>query len=219
MHIRLRNILAAAGIALTMLLPAGAQADLSRVNLKDGKASVGLAHDSATGLDWLDVRLTVNKTYDQVRTGRYYALGFRHATKAELQALFARAGIPDDGFDIAATHPAQALALVALLGETARGRNSRSTLGLVGTDYFDRPITAVTHPVGKPFAPQLGRVQYLDLASTELPVIGEAHFTGGHAASGEASEDWGSFLVRPATCRTSGNGRLRKCPKVRAAQG
>ncbi len=77
-----------------------------------------ITRDKMSQLDWLDVTQTVNQTYDQVRTGPYYAAGFRHATKAELQTLFLHAGTPDDGFDLTNTYPAETQALAQLLGVT-----------------------------------------------------------------------------------------------------
>lgn len=57
-------------------------------NRADWNQSAGdglLTRDTVSGLEWLDVTLTINQTYDQVRTGNWYQAGFSHATMAELQ--------------------------------------------------------------------------------------------------------------------------------------
>jgi hypothetical protein len=159
MHIRLRSLLATASVAFALFASAGAQAELSRVVLQEGVDTVALTHDTASGLDWLDVRLTTNQTYDQVRTGAYYAMGFRHATQAELQALFTQAGLVDDWFDVSFTQPAEALSLVDLLGATINNASSKRTLALLGTDQLGQDVTPNTHPVGVSFGSLLGRQQ------------------------------------------------------------
>jgi hypothetical protein len=212
MRATLRKMAAAAVLGLGVMAPMMAFADLFRQTLTDGPHVLNVTRDTSTGLDWLDVRLTVNQNYDDVRTGIYYRLGFRHATKLELQTLFVNAGTPDDWFDISVTWPMQTVALIDLLGETRTSYNSRHTTGFIGSDYFNTDITLASHPIGTTFSAQLGKVDYMDLRP-QLPLLGEAHFTGGHPFSNEASPDWGSFLVRESdyTCRTVGSSPNPKC--------
>jgi hypothetical protein len=148
-----------------------------------------ITSDSQTGLQWLDIPLTLNQSFDQVRQGEWFANGFRYATKLELQTLFINAGTPDDNFDLSNTHYSETKALINLLGASLISTDRISTYGYIGTDYSGNDISIQNHPVGETFSAQLGK---LDL----FPYIGEAHFTGGQPLSNEASANWGSFLVR-----------------------
>ena len=79
--------------------------------------------DTATGLDWLDVTLSVNLSYDAVSTqlgaGGQFA-GWRYATGDEFNALVANAtGTPTAGnYGYINQEPDRTDALVALLGST-----------------------------------------------------------------------------------------------------
>lgn len=157
--------------------------------------------DTQTGLDWLDVSLTTNQTFDQVRTGAWYQAGYRYATRAEVELLFMHAGTPDDNFDISVTHPAETLALINLLGETLPSR----TLGFVGTDYWGATVTLQNHPIGSVFSALLAKVDYMDFGKGP---IGEAHFSGGQPFSNESDPAWGSFLVRPSVVPIPATGYL-----------
>jgi len=154
-----------------------------------------LTFDTLSGLEWLDVTLTVNQTYDQVRLGPYYADGFYHATKEELQTLFIHAGTPDDGFDISQTYPAETKALARLLGVTLLTDGGERTLGFTGTDFSGNTVTLANHPIGTPFSALLGKIDYINLPPP-IGEIGEANFAGGHPFSNQADAIYGSFLIR-----------------------
>lgn len=184
---------------LLSLLSVAARGEIISIGLCPGGDDESLTYDSQTGLDWLDVPLTANRTYDQVRLGIWYRLGFRHATADELRTLFADAGTPDDGFDTSATYPEQTRALAEMLGLTIDQPGTReSTAGFVGTDFLGNPVTEASHPIGQPFSALLGKLDYLVFPDQ---VLGEAHFTGGAPFSDEADPSYGSFLVRPHECR------------------
>ena len=198
------------------MLPFASHADLMRRTLDESGLVMNVTTDTATGLDWLDMKLTVNQTYDQVRTGMYYQLGFRHATRAEISTLFTNAGTPDDNFDTAVTYPTQTVALIDLLGDTtdSYSSTSRRSYGFAGTDYFGNDITLATHPIGVTFSALLGKVDYMDLRPFGSLLLGEAHFTQGQPFSNEASPVWGSFLVR-ATGTTSPCRLLAESPNLK----
>lgn len=158
-----------------------------------GSGDGWLTRDTISGLDWLDVTLTVNQTFDQVRTGMWYSQGFRHATASELNTLFNHAGTPDDNFDTAYTYPDETRILAQLLGLTITSPDRESAYGFTGTDYFGNDITVESHPIGVTFDALLGKLDYISLVTG---LIGEAHFTGGHPFSDQASSNYGSFLVR-----------------------
>ena len=172
---------------LTVLV-GNARATVLSTDYAVGSGDGWITTDSSTGLKWLDVSLTAGQTFDEVRTGIWYSLGFRYATKDEVKTLFANAGTPDDGFNVSITHPAETLALAQLLGPTLVNPGRVSVAGFIGTDFFDEVITQSNHPVGQTFSAQLGKIDY-------LTTYGEAHFTGGHPFSNEADVSYGSFLV------------------------
>jgi len=182
-----------------MLAAAPAQAELITLDLVPGSNDQLLTHDTETGLDWLAITQTINMTYDQVRTGIWYQMGFRHASEREVRTFFRHAGTPDDGFDISVTYPEETLALARRLGVTILTANRESTSGFVGTDFRGNLVTLSTHPIGQRFNALLGKVDYLDLTFAGLPLIGEAHFTQGHPFSDDTSPSFGSFLARPQT--------------------
>ena len=112
-------------VAPVVLSASIALADLvvvDRIALGDGQ----ITRDTDTGLDWLDVTLTVNLSYNDVvaGVGGFSAAGFRHATAAEVCALFAThalAPVPCPS-DTEATDPsAIAQTLITLLGATQSG--------------------------------------------------------------------------------------------------
>jgi hypothetical protein len=185
--------------AAALLLCCGsANAELVSIDLVPGSGDQLLLHDTQTGLDWLDVTQTVNQNYDDVRTGIWYQLGFRHATHDQLEALFTNAGTPDDGFDITVTYPNETKALIGQLGLTFEASGRESTYGLAGTDFLGQLVTLSTHPIGQTFSALLGKLDVLlPFPTIGRPAFGEAHFTGGHPFSDEASPNYGSFLVRP----------------------
>jgi hypothetical protein len=213
MHTYSRSIFTAALLMFALLFAPFTHAELLKVDLVAGSSDGKLTRDTLTGLDWLDVTLTVNQNYDQVRTGEFYRQGFRHATKAEVDLLFHNAGLVDDGFDVSFTQPNEAYALIALLGSTYGSPTSANTMGLTGSDFFGNTVTTDNYPIGTRFSALLGKVQYMDLRSFGSQLIGEAHFTGGHPFSDEASLSYGSFLVRPTPteCRTAGRSPNPKC--------
>lgn len=66
-------------VALLLLQTGQASAVLISADYSSGSGDGLLTRDTDSGLDWLDITLTVNQTYDQVRTGTWYLQGFRHA--------------------------------------------------------------------------------------------------------------------------------------------
>lgn len=213
MQFSFRGILATVLVGMAFMSASGANAALLKADLVAGSGDGKLTRDTATNLEWLDVRLTLNQTFDQVRTGPFYAQGFRHATKAELQTLFINAGIPDDGFDTSITNPNEAIALIGLLGATSASSFGSTTMGFSGSDYFGNTVTLVNYPIGTQFSALLGNIHYMDQRSSGGSLLGEAHFTGGHPFSDQAAPSYGSFLVRSSLdqCRTAGKSINPKC--------
>ncbi len=191
----MKRAFTAAAFTVVMTLSGAAHAAPEAIDWNAGSGDKWITRDTATGLAWLDVSLTVDQTFDQVRLGEWYAKGFRHATQRQLQRLFLDAGTPDDDFDTSRTHPVATLRLMALLGVTSVGRGHAASYGFVGTDYFGNDIDLSNHPIGTPFPALLGKLDYMDLGSGHPRFVGEAHFTGGQPFSDEASPAYGSFLV------------------------
>ncbi|MCE5263228.1 MAG: hypothetical protein LLG97_06815 [Deltaproteobacteria bacterium] len=174
-------------VSATLFLPAPGRASLTSADWRPASEDGWITQESESGLDWLDVTLTTNQTFDQVRTGIWYERGFRHATVDELRTLFIHAGTPDDGFDTAVTHRVETQTLISLVGATPDGGSN--TMGLTGSDFWGHDITTANYPIGVRFSALLGKLQV-------GPSWGEASFSGGHPFSDEASPSWGSFLVR-----------------------
>lgn len=197
---RIKYPLPVIGTILALLLACHpAAAELIAIDLVPGSNDQLLTHDTETGLDWLAITQTINMTYDQVRAGIWYQMGFRHASQRQVRTFFRHAGTPDDGFDFSVTYPEETLALARRLGVTIVNSNRESTAGYVGTDLFGNLVTLSTHPIGQRFDALVGKVDYLDLRAGGLPIIGEAHFTGGQPFSDFSAPSLGSFLARPQT--------------------
>jgi len=183
-------------VLVCSLFASNVNAALTSVDYVPNSGDGFITRDSETGLDWLDVTLTVGLTFDQVRTGIWYQQGFRYATKEDLQILFLHAETPDDGFDISVTNPAETLHLAQLLSPTFLSGNRVTVMGFMGTDFFGNQVSLQNHPIDVTFSALLGKVDYIsNIGSGD---IGEAHFTGGHPFSDQASSTYGSFLIRSA---------------------
>jgi hypothetical protein len=185
-----KNALLTILISLGLFVTSNANAALTSTDYGLQSGDNWITSDSNTGLQWLDVTLTANQSFDQVRQGEWYAKGFRFATKVELQTLFINAGTPDDDFDLSNTHYFETKALIDLLGATIITTDRLSTYGYIGTDFFDNDITLQNHPIGETFSARLGKLDFLP------SFFAEAYFGGGQPFSNEASPIWGSFLVR-----------------------
>lgn len=182
-------------LALSAFVSIGnAGASLLSIDYEPNSGDGWITRDSNSGLDWLDVSLTANQTFDQVRTGPWVSQGFRYATLSEVRTLFDHAGTPDDWFDVSVTAPDQTLLLAQLLGPTLLTPERVSVHGLIGTDWFDNDVTFENHPIGDVFNAVVAKIDYIDLPP-DGP-IGESHFTGWHPFSNEAAPFYGSFLVR-----------------------
>lgn len=165
-------------ISLTLgsLVISDANAELTSSDYVSGFGDNQLTIDSQTGLQWLDVNLTINQSFDQIRLGEWYANGFRYSTKSELQTLFKNAGTPDDNFNLSKTYYFQTKALIELLGATLIATDRFSTFGFIGMDLLGNDTSINMHPIGITFSAQLGKLDF-------FPYYVEAHFNGGHPFS------------------------------------
>jgi hypothetical protein len=176
--LRIGGLLIAILAAGIFVAPA-AQAVLLEVDLNTpGDALV--TRDTATGLDWLDLTESTNLSFDQVEAdvGGFISDGWRHATGAEVCALFAAVDAepsPCPGNLVVAL---SAGPLHFLLGRTFTGENEFSARG-----FYDD---------GDPSAP--GGVGF-----AEVTILVGAPRTAAHddqRASDLASPSEGNFLVR-----------------------
>ena len=188
-----------------------AHAELWRVYLTVEGTQVEATRDTETGLDWLDLRQTADKAGLDVISGPFYAAGFLHATKAQVQDLFAHAQVPDDGYDLRITRPHQAQALIDLLGPLWSGSQGSGTAGITRTLVGGTDLEPGTWTLPPPVF-QVGRVEYQDLRASGGGLIGEAHFTG-DAMDGEQHDPHvGSFLVRRSDdCHNTGQSTQLNC--------
>lgn len=121
-------------IFLIAILSPAARAAL--VSIDDPIHGVGaITRDSGTGLEWLDVPLSVNWsfvdiTYEFGVGGKFE--GFRHATGAELIELYTHAGIPDiDVSNGSSANIGPVTSLIGLVGDTDDQDGNPETFGFV----------------------------------------------------------------------------------------
>ena len=158
------------------------QADL--INPGDGL----LTRDMATDLDWLDVPLTSNTSFNNLGTATFTSLGglnpltglgFRQATADELFTLFVNALIPAIDTVFTGANHTPVTNLLNLLGRTTNfGLGKQETEGmLAGSGHF------------------LGRIE-----TCSAPVCssnsGIAQTTTGGQKNANQFGAWGHFLVR-----------------------
>lgn len=92
------------------------------ISIDDANFGAGaLTRDTVSGLDWLDLTLSINRTFIDVSSqfgpsGDFD--GFRYATNAEIADFWTAAGIPDIG-SMTAANIAPAQNLMDLIGSTS----------------------------------------------------------------------------------------------------
>lgn len=140
-----------------------------------------LTRDTKTGLEWLDLNATVNRSYEEVAAGfgGYTTAGFRFASQGEVEQLFANAMATVLGSS------GGAIGQRALLPETLGATFASSGQGAVlfGAGLFGRP-TALG---------QVGLASYEALANSLAPVVTQ---TNGSQSRSATNAYAGSFLVR-----------------------
>lgn len=139
--IRMTALLAASAV---LWLSISAGATLIEVDLAAPGDGL-ITRDTDTGLDWLDLNVTLNLSYDEVIAdiGVGLPAGFRYATESEVVALFAGAGVPVPSNTDFAAYP-NAIALMDLLGCTGFlcETSTEFITGTMELDVFD-PLNAI----------------------------------------------------------------------------
>jgi hypothetical protein len=147
----------ARGLALTGMLAVGplvgsAQASLISVNTSFGANSATL--DTTTNLEWLDLTVTRNQSYNTVNglLGTTYA-GWRYATGAEVNTLFADAnlvvnGAADTGATAIANFP-NANTFLSLFGTLNTNSLRKVSIGMTGDllDFGGGSVFSTTYSV------------------------------------------------------------------------
>jgi hypothetical protein len=149
-----------------------------------------VTRDLATGLDWLDLTLSTNRSYDDITgvdgsnelvAGGDFA-GWRYATVAEIRLFFLDAGIPDvPGFSPANHDPV--VALMTLVGITCVDQcgDLPTSIGVSGTpDAANPPLL---------FLPNLQEWASLGFGRTDLTLLSNPSTSAPYL---------GHWLVRPA---------------------
>jgi hypothetical protein len=163
-----------------------------------------ITRDTDTGLDWLDLNLTLNLSYNEVIAdiGVGLPAGFRYATESEVIALFAGAGVPVPSITDFAAYT-NAIALMDLLGCTGFlcETSTEYITGAMELDVFD-PLNAIALQV-------LINHTQSNVGSTILPL----------SPKDSGLSEGGSFLVRaipePGTASLFGLGLLGLAAKRR----
>ncbi len=127
----LMRLMTAVAVAVLVGTPVSSNAELVQANLINHGDGL-LTRDMATGLDWLDVNLTVNSSYNDMISGAatfaslgglspVSDLGFRHATAAEFTTLLINALVPEFNTGFTAQNFLPVVSLMDLLGSTGGG--------------------------------------------------------------------------------------------------
>jgi hypothetical protein len=141
-----------------------------------------LTQDKKTGLEWLDLNATVNRSYDDVAAGfggYTTTQDFRFASRSEVDQLFSNA-----------------IATVVGAGGTSIGQRAilPETLGATFASSGQGAVLFGAGLFGSPDASgRLGLASYEALANSLAPVVTE---TGGSQARSATNAYAGSFLVR-----------------------
>jgi hypothetical protein len=144
-----------------------------------------LTVDTKTGYEWLDLSLTMNKSYNQITAGYggYLASGFRYATKDEVADLVVDSGLQTTYYgQTASVGYQQAVELMALLGGSIKTPISTVLHGIVSDDLGGGINRAI----------YLG--YYPQMVGQENQYWAQV---GDWQARDSSYEDSGSFLVRP----------------------
>ena len=167
-------------IAVAILGAQPAQAALVEIDLNTPGDGL-VTRDTVTRLDWLDLTESTDLSFDQVEAdvGGFISDGWRHATGAEVCALFAAVGAEPSPCPGNSGVFAGAFTLLFLLGTTFSLANEFSAYGL----YDD----------GDPSAP--GGVGFA--RATRIFGTPSAAVNDDQRASDFASPGTGNFLVRP----------------------
>lgn len=174
---------AVATLATSLTATTAAATTLSSADLFAGGDGL-LTRDSATFLEWLDLTETTNISRIDILSdvGGWISLGFRLATRAEVNTLWADHGFPViDGSYQAANDPFYA-SFVALVGETL---SNGSVEGAVG-------FSADSPGPGGAYIPQI-------LHDLQTDGDGTALIDSGATGEATASGVVGSWLVREYT--------------------
>lgn len=166
-------------IAAMALTATSAHAILIEQDLVASSGDNFITFDSDTGLEWLDVNLTIGQSYNTSEASTFVTVdGFRHATLAEVLALWINSGrvaAPSTAFSTANFVPS--VDFVAKFGCT--GSCALSSAFVQGI-YETSPTTVASGLVQQETAGPIGR-----------------YFEGfGSFSLTSASGDTGNFLVR-----------------------
>jgi uncharacterized repeat protein (TIGR01451 family) len=157
------------------------RAELVSISWQTGGDNL-ITRDTMTGLDWLDLTQTANRSYNDVSSqlgaGGQFA-GFRYATQAEVTALFSKFGLPFGFTPMSNALHAGAQSFHALFGTLVA---------------FDPNLQAArTEGLYEPSSPTPGSHPRIGILLTSTQ---GGTSTGAHLDS-DANAIYGSYLVRP----------------------
>lgn len=145
-----RSVVAALCFGLASVFATAGSPHAALISTSDGVFGAdSVTLDTATGLEWLDLTLSINRSYNDVSAnfgvGGDFE-GWRYATAADLVTLFTNAGFPPFYYSSPAT-PAM-LALIQMFGATyADTFGAQSGLDTYTDGFFDdgNPFDPVSH--------------------------------------------------------------------------
>ena len=204
---RFAPAIAAAAIVIGGITPQ-VDAALIEVDLLAGGDKL-ITRDPATGLDWLDVDLTVNASYNDILVATTTCaslgnknpitdLGFTHATSAQVSTFFTNAGIPNinAGFTTANFTPVESLmASIGPTGDNALpGKPTQFAVAIVSDGPSSTTVFAplIQRCIGSQFAPGCSFPNLNGAFSTARAVLFD--FVGNKS---DSNPNTGHFLIRP----------------------
>ena len=146
-----RLVVIASALLLVAFAATPAYADLIEIDLVSSGDGL-VTRDTVTGLEWLDLTETLDKSFSDVTCGSFYSTyGFTHATQAQVETLFLGAAVGatlnlDSGSFNTVPNGTAAEKLLGLLGQT----------DTLGAHLYGQAIT-VDGPGNSYWAPWYGK--------------------------------------------------------------
>jgi hypothetical protein len=122
----------ALAVMMAYLLPNVTHAAL--ISIDDANYGINsLTFDTDTNLEWLDITLTINRSYNEIKKelgigGEYE--GFRYASQSEIETLWANEGIFDYSNTYVSENYEPIKGLIPYLGATASSDITAFTIGI-----------------------------------------------------------------------------------------
>lgn len=176
-------------IAASLFLNGAASASLLSIDSATwGQGAI--TRDTESGLDWLDLTMTVNRSYVDISSNLATEfIDFRYATREEVFTLFRHAGIPDINVPETVENYAPVTALMNLVGVTY-------TYSGGGLPLVEASGQAQAIPPQWQNQPNIPRAHLVTGTHPYLVPMGEANTIDGTLSASQAYVGVGSWLIQ-----------------------